>query len=557
LLGAATEQKFERADVEGIASNLARLAEVAPEDAAARLAYGVAENIDDDSELNYVDDGLDKFLGGESKFRGLLAGALDAQGKSEARDELLNKKQGLVDRILDNTVGRVVDATKFFGDLAADAAGAAWDFGGNVVGAVVDGGSRLIGATADFAIDTTKGTLELIGDATSLTLDVVKEGVQWAAEKGLALAGPLLDKARDLFRDAVTGALQLDKIDRLEAGDTYSVGGGIEVTAGVDVEVSADLEVKRNADGTYTVSAGLDGKLGLEALAGGSIGAGGKVEFRAANAEEAKRIAQTLAMGGAAAAAAVTPPFGLVAPLLAPSGQDLSFLKSRLSAIELSAGASAEVDASLKAGGVELSAGASVEGEVAYRIEFNEDGTRELVRKQTLEGSVSGDATAQLLGDAVTGKLPAGELSGKATLEVETRVALPDSFGDVADIAGAVTLLTDQSGALAQLLPNAQTSIKGTIGGEVKLGSVARGAEISLEATGLDIGDALRVARELVRGDVRGALRALPDVTLEGHHYETTGLDVEGGIEVAGQGVSIDLHNTVKDRQDAFDVVIS
>ncbi|MEW5742395.1 MAG: hypothetical protein AB1938_25990 [Myxococcota bacterium] len=557
LLGAATEEKFDREEVEGIASNLARLAEVAPEDAAGRLAFGVAEKIDDDSELNYVDDGLDHFLDGNSKFRGLLAGALEAQGKNEAKDELLNQNKGVLDSIYDNTIGRAVDVGEFFGDLASDAAGAAWDFGGNVVGAVVDGGERLIGAAADFAIDTAKGTISVIGDAASMTLDAVKEGVQWAAEKGLELAGPLLDKARDMFKDAVTGALKIDeKIDRLQPGDTFNVGGGVEVTAGVDVEVSADLQVKRNEDGSFTVSAGVDGKLGLEALAGANVGAGGKLEFRAANAEEAKKLAESLAMAGAAAAATTTPPFSAVAPLLAPSSSDLGFMKDHLSAIELSASVSAGVDASLEAGGVKLSAGAAAEGEVAYRIEFNEDGTKDLVRKQTIEGSVSGDATAQILGPGVTGSLPAGELSGSAKLAVETRVPLPDSLGDVKDLPAAVALLTDQSGAIAQLMPGAQTKITGTIGGEVKVGDVAHGGEISIEASGLDVGDAIRVARELASGDPRGALKELPDVKLEGYHYERTGFDFEGGIEVAGQGVSVDLHNTIKDRQGEFEVTV-
>ncbi|GMU60016.1 MAG: hypothetical protein AMXMBFR34_17790 [Myxococcaceae bacterium] len=564
LLGAATDEKFEREDVEGIASNLARLAEVAPEDAAARLAYGVAQEINDDSELHYVDDGLDAFMDGGSKFRGLLAGALEAQGKSEAMDELVTQHEGglggLVDTIYDNTVGRAVDAAEFFGDLAGevgDAAGAAWDFGGSVVGSVVDGGKKLIGAAADFAIDTAKGTISVIGDAASMTLDAVKEGVQWAAEKGLELAGPLLNKARDLFKDAVTGALKIDeKVDRLQPGDTFTVGGGVEVTAGVDVEVSADLQVKRNEDGSYTVSAGVDGKVGLEALAGADVGAGGKVEFRAETAEEAKKLAESLAMSGAAAAAAGTPPFNAVAPLLAPSPSDLSYMKDHLSAIEVSASVSAGVDASLEAGGVKLSAGAAAEGEVAYRIEFNEDGTKDLVRKQTIEGTVSGDATAQLLGDGVTGSLPAGELSGRAALEVETRVKLPDSLGDVKDLPAAVALLTDQSGAISRLMPGAQTKITGTIGGEVKVGDVAHGGEISIEASGLDVGDAIRVGRELVSGDPRGALRELPDVKLEGYHYQTTGFDFEGGLEVAGQGVSVDLHNTIKDRQGDFEVTI-
>ena len=554
LLGAATEEKFDRTSVEGVASNLARLAEVAPEDAAGRLAYGIASYIDDDSELNYVDDGLSRFMDGNSKLRGLLGGALEAQGKSEARDELLDLNKSLVDTVFDNTIGRAVDVAEFFGDLAGDAA---WDFGGNVVGAVVDGGKKLIGAAADFAIDTAKGTISVIGDAADLTVDAVKEGVQWAAEKGLELAGPLLSKAHEWFEGRVNDALKIDeKIDRLQPGDTFSVGGGVEVTAGVDVEVSADIKVTCNDDGSYTVSGGVDGKVGLEALAGGDIGAGGTVEFRAKTPEEAKRLAESLAMAGAGAAAAATPPFGVVAPLLAPTPSDLSFMKDHLSAIELSASASVGVDASLQAGGVELSAGASAEGEVAYRIEFNEDGTKELVRKQAITGTVSGSATAQLLGDGVTGSLPAGELSGSAELTVETRVRLPDSLGDVKDIAGAVTLLTDQTGAIAALMPGAQTSLSGTLSGEVKVGNLAHGAEISLEASGLDVGDAIRVARELARGDLRGAAKELPDLTLAGNYYETTGFDFDGGIEVAGQGVSIDLHNTIHDQRGEFEVTV-
>lgn len=557
LLGRATEEKGNRSEVEGVATNLGRLAEVAPEDAAARLAYGVAEQIDDDSELNYVDDGLGKFMDGSSKFRSMLAGALDAQGKSEAYDELLDRNKGILGTIYDATIGNVVDGAKFFGDLVGGAAGAAWDFGGNVVGAVVDGGKKLIGAAADFAIDTAKGTISVIGDAAHLTLDAVKEGVQWAAEKGLELAGPLLDKARDLFKDAVIGGLKIDeKIDRLGKGDTFNVGGGVEVTAGVDVEVNADLQVKRNDDGTFTVSAGLDGKLGLEALAGADVGAGGKIEFKAKTAEEAKRIAESLAMGGAAAAAAATPPFSAVAPLLAPSGSDLAFLKDHVSAIELSAGVSAGVDAKLEAGGVKLSAGASAEGDVAYRIEF-ENGKRYLVREQKISGEVSGDATAQLLGDGVTGSLPAGQLKGSAELTVSTRVELPSSLGDVKDLASAAALLTDQTGAISRLMPGAQTTITGTIDGSVKVGDVTHGGEVSIEASGLDVGDAIRVARDIVTGNPKKALQDLPDVKLEGYHYETTGFDFSGGLSVAGQGVDIDLHNTIKDRQERFEVALT
>ncbi|HZN92641.1 MAG TPA: hypothetical protein VFB81_08040, partial [Myxococcales bacterium] len=96
LLGDGTEEKFDREPVEALASNFSRIGNAAPPETAARLAYGVASKIDDDSELNYVDDGFGHYADrtGQGGFRDLVAAALDSQGKGEARDELLQDGAG-------------------------------------------------------------------------------------------------------------------------------------------------------------------------------------------------------------------------------------------------------------------------------------------------------------------------------------------------------------------------------------------------------------------------------------------------------------------------------
>lgn len=61
------------------------------------------------------------------------------------------------------------------------------------------------------------------------------------------------------------------------------------------------------------------------------------------------------------------------------------------------------------------------------------------------------------------------------------------------------------------------------------------------------MGDAIRVARKLAGETWRAALCAWPDVKLEGTCHQTTGFAFDGGVDVAGQGVSVDLHDTIKD----------
>jgi hypothetical protein len=559
LLGDATESKFDRPSVEALASNFSRIGNAAPPETAARLAYGIASEIDDDSELNYVDDGLDRHADqtGEGGFRELVAAALDSQGKGEARDELL--KQGGGGFGLDDITGALGDAAGAVGEVfedlaggAADVAGDVWDFGGDVAGAVVDGGRRIIGSTVDFAVDTANGTIDVLGDAAQATTEAIQEGVQFAVENGLKLGGFLLEQARGFIQDKVLDAVDVgEHVNQLQPGDTYSLGADVEVTAGVDLAVEGEIEVKRNEDGTFTVSAGLEADIGIEALAGVSVGAGGKAEFTFATAEEATRAAEALVLTAASAAVAVTPPFQPVAPLLAPSGDSLDLLKDNLSAVELSASASAELDQKL---GLADTSGlsAEVEAETAYRVEF-EDGQRYLVREQRLQGEFSAEAAGELLPQA-GGQVDLAGATAQGEVTLSTRVELPDGFGDAGSLFDTAALLASPPGGLADLFPGAETSIRGElsiVGG----GTHQRaGAQIEFEAPDVELSDGLQFGADLVRGRFADASRALPDVEVSGHWFTETGADLSGGIEVLGQGIDVGFHNSVRNLQDGFEV---
>lgn len=425
----------------------------------------------------------------------------------------------------------------------------------DAVGTVVDGGRRIIGSAGDFAIDAAEGTLDFAGDVADLTTEAVQEGIQFAVEQGLELAGPLLNEARDLIQGTVLDGLNIEeKIDSLEPGDSLSIGGEVNVTAGIEVGAGAALEVTANKDGTYTVSGEIEADLGVKLFGGGTLGAGGKVEFTFPDKEAAIRGAESLALTGAGAAAALTPPFQAVAPLLLPGGDDLGNLTSNISAIELSAEAAVSVEAELELGTVTGGAEAGAEAGITYRLELEDGKPVSLVRQQHLEGSVSAGLTADLFaGSGVTGSLDLAQAEAKANVTVSTRIPLPDDVGNVGDILQAGAFIADVSGSLSSLLPNAETSIKGSV--EVSGGGTPKvGAEVNFEVPDVELTDGLEIAGDLVRGNYREALRDLPDAKLSGNTYREDGFAVDGGLEIAGQGIELNLHNVVKDVQNEFEV---
>jgi len=82
------------------------------------------------------------------------------------------------------------------------------------------------------------------------------------------------------------------------------------------------------------------------------------------------------------------------------------------------------------------------------------------------------------------------------------------------------------------------------------------GAEVSFEVPDVEVTDGLKIASELVQGNLRKALRSVPDVTISGNTYTETGFEVDGGLEVAGQGISLNLHNVVKNLGNPFEVTL-
>jgi hypothetical protein len=425
------------------------------------------------------------------------------------------------------------------------------------VGTVVDGGRRIIGSAGDFAIDAAEGTIDFAGDVADLTTEAVQEGIDFAVEKGLELAGPLLDKARELIQGSVLDGLNIEeKIDSLEPGDSLSIGGDINVAAGIEVGAGAALKVKANKDGTYTVSGEVEADLGLKLFGGGTLGAGGKVEFTFPDKEAAIRGAESLALAGAGAAAAQTPPFQGVAPLLLPEGDELSNLTNNISAIELSAEAAISAEAELELGTANGGGEAGAEAGITYRLELEDGKPVALVRKQHLEGNVSAGLTANLFADSgVAGSLDLAQAEAKAHYTVSTRIPLPDKLGDVGDVLQAGAFIADVSGGLANLLPNAETSIEGSVsvsGG----GTPSVGAEVGFKVPDVELTDGLKIASKLVQGNFREALRNVPDVKFSGNTFTETGFEVDGGLEVAGQGIDLNLHNLVKDVENPFEVTL-
>ncbi|MFP2911048.1 hypothetical protein ACLESD_39640, partial [Pyxidicoccus sp. 3LFB2] len=160
ILGRATEANdYKDQGVEDLAAAYSRIGTAAPEDAAARLAVGLASKIDDDSELNKVDDGFKAYAesSGTDRFRGMVAEALNAQGKGDAAEELVQDQGG------SSVTDRARQAVEAIVDQVDGPASALYDFRGEVAERV-DGVRR---AVVDRAVDAGTGALRTAGDVAT------------------------------------------------------------------------------------------------------------------------------------------------------------------------------------------------------------------------------------------------------------------------------------------------------------------------------------------------------------------------------------------------------
>lgn len=418
---------------------------------------------------------------------------------------------------------------------------------GAVREALKRGGRFLLGA-AEVVIDAGNKTIDFVGDVAN-DVKAAADVLKFAAEHGLQLVGRAREEVHRLMLAAINKSLGMgDKIVALGVGDSYTLSGGVDAGWGADGSVEGAVEVTREGDDCYVVSAEVSADVGAKLFEGAAVGAGARVEFKFDNPEDAKRAALILAAGGlalgaAASAASGNPAAAVLLPALEPTGDEIDFLQSHLSAAEITGSVGAELDGKLEAGA--LGNGAAFEGEVShsYRMEFENGKPVALVR--TTELFVSGDAASNLIisqvgeqaGSALIEAMSrGGEVTG--TVTVETRLAL-----DGARISDVATFLIDPDSAA--FVGGAETSIRASVA--VDLGG--RGVEAEVELSRLSIGDARQVVGGLLRGDVRDVLRNLPfDVSGSVSSFEDTGHTPHLNLKVQGFGIEVEGRSEERDR---------
>jgi hypothetical protein len=409
------------------------------------------------------------------------------------------------------------------------------EFGVDAAGKVVDVARVPVG----FAVDRVGDVIDVAGDVLDITPADVGKALETAAKTGLKLGGFVLDEARKVMRNALNDGLQIEnQIKKLDIGDTYSLGGSVSGGLVVDGGIGGDIEIKCTAEG-FTVSAGANAHVGLGIGYGASVEAGVRTEFKFDNRKDAQKAALILA--GASAAVAAPPP---LKPALVPSPGDLNFLKDNRSAVEVSRGISAELDAKLEAGFVEAGVSAGAKVQTSYRMEFEDGKPSALVR--SVNFSTSGEAKAALglvkkFGGNVGGELTAAlkgnaELTGNVT--VETRIPLGSS--GISDLD-----------SLADRLDSAETSIKATVTADAG----ERGVQAEVGVYGLSIRETRRALSDLIRGRVGDAFDEV-DVTATGSFsdFKDSGYDLGFDLKFGKVGVDANIYAERRDVRHKIEI---
>jgi len=508
LVGQGTEHKGSKEEMAGLTANLSRIGNAAPQRAAAQLAMGIAKEIPEDSEQNYVDDGFSKFVdeGGSAQFRDTIAAALKQDGKEDAAEELIEKGGGSG---LDDIAGDVWDSVKDAGSFLADKAG-----------------------------DAAKGAYNFVSDQ-------------------------VIGRLGDSIRNAAANALNIDdQINKLKStGDSFTVKGGVEGTLfGADLGAGVEMKVTKTDTG-YSMelqgnaTAGIASKLKLPGLTDAELSATGTasatVKFEFKDAKEVEKAAETVAGVAIGAAATAGPLAPVGAAMLASAGSELGFIgdhyKSTTLKLEGKGEISGEAGNSLGLPGAKL--GGSVSNATAIEIPKSGPPNLILTQKVGVEGNLD---VADGVGLPSGGTLSPGKVDGKAEISLETKVPIDLSPGElISDPVGALKQAgkTAVDKSTTKLSANVEFSAGAEIeGGPVKLnGRQGLQVQLSAEAKTKDIVDSLGKA---ISGDLGGALRSLDQGTkVEGKVRAYT--DDKVGFEEEGVSVgvaSIDVTAEAKTR---------
>ena len=369
-------------------------------------------------------------------------------------------------------------------------------------------------------------------------------------------------------------------IDKLGTGDKYTLGlGGSASVEGAKVYGAGQIEVSKGDDGAYTVA--VDGKVGggiygqLGASVGGkaeasgeaTLGVGGKVEFKFATAEEAKRATEVL-LRQAAVSAVASSPAGIAAGPLAqqaigPSAEDLKFLGDNISALELRGEAAAKIGGELGLGerGVAVAGAfgeAKVETVAAARIEFEKGKPPTLVVKQDYTGEVSAGVKAGL--DYSNGApknpneaslLPSLGGSAKGTVSVESRITLPSNIN-------VANLKQDPLGTIkaagVEMGNSAQSKVTVTLEGNGQAVGTGGGMEAKVEFSAKPA-DLMRsgAIQQALAGNFEGAFKAAGDKTevkASLTPFTKHGVSLSPEVSIMGFGVGLEGQAVRQDMAD-------
>lgn len=571
VIGQNSEGEFDgdtdKAEVKDSIRALADVATASGEIGSFMIGEQLASKIDDDSELVNVDDAFYEHhdAGGEDHLMAALSARLQAQGKNEANDELIDRHEGsFLGDVWDATGGKIVGA-------AGDILGAVGDGLGAVVGFAGDVGSgvlNVVGEAGEMAVDVGKGTLELAGNAAEFTAEQVQSAAEYAAKNGLKLAGEALNWVGDHARELAAEALDIDgQLSQLNSpGDsvTMAVGGTIGATVlqgGAEVE----MKVTKTEDGyemslTGQVSGGVFGGLSLPGFpsAEGEANATGiaNATMKFDSLEEVTQAAETV--GGIGVATAVGGPAGalLTGATASSEIQEIAdHFQSGSVGIELSAEAKASLGETAGIG-----AGGSVSGAVTTgaRLEITKGQPPAIVLEQGIEASGSLSLGGPVDIPSLGGKLNGGSIDGKATVSAETRIPLPSGI-DVGDV------VSDPVGTVKDLGQHVidNTTTKLTVGVDVSGGQAIEGLglgtsggleiELSGEAKTKDLAGALGQA---MSGDLKGALTTLgtkTNLSVDVNSYTQSDLiNIDEEISVPGFTIGIKAQDSIRDETDVW-----
>lgn len=535
------------------------------------IADQLAQKMPDDDELMHLDDGFYEHVdnGGDPNLMAALASRLDAHGKDDAREGLVERGGGgllgALDDAWDATGGKLVSAAGDVVGAVGDGLGAVVGFAGDAAGNVLN----VIGKAGEMAVDVAQGTVELAGNAAEWTTEQVMDAAEYAARNGLRLAGEALNFVGDHARELAAEALNIDgQLEQLNSpGDTVTlaVGGTIGATVlqgGAEVE----MKITKTENGyemtlSGEVSGGVFGGLNIPgfAEAQGEANATGVASATMTFPDLASVTQAAETVGGIGIATAVGGPAGAL--LTGATASDeireiTDHFTSGSIGLELSAEATAELGST--AG---LGFGGSVSGVVTngVRVEITPGQPPALVLEQSLEASGSLALGAPVEIPSLGGTLNGGSIDGSATVSAETRVPLPPGIS-VGDLASDPVGTMREVGSHA--IDNATTKL--SLGVDISGGAALEGLpgtisadggleiELSGEAKTKDLVGALTTA---LSGDLGGALRQLgekSELSVDVSTYSTSGFDIEEEITVPGFTIGIHAQNERRDETEVW-----